>query len=292
MTLYYRWLTSEIKASLPTWVAMRGISSDQIRDLDTRALAVFHDEELVAIAEWYTSKAHASEYWLYIEVAPKRRRQGLGFEVFRLVSRLRHRDIPFTYRNYLHTGSLAFAHKLGAYTRQVVPPDRARLIHREELTLTFPAEALHCEQQDIFQRAYVDMYEWTHELWAPVSGEHQLTLQRDALEDIDKEATSIVYSSSGSIEGFVATYIVDGKPLLMGETASRNTPHGEQIIQSCLRRTLDILACRGIEEVQMDGHISDPHWLPNWIRLAPYGEWFTLVTIPPSTEISSINELP
>ncbi|QNV39589.1 hypothetical protein IDM48_09475 [Rothia amarae] len=51
MTLYYRWLTSEIKASLPTWVAMRGISSDQIRDLDTRALAVFHDEELVAIAE-------------------------------------------------------------------------------------------------------------------------------------------------------------------------------------------------------------------------------------------------
>lgn len=67
--------------------------------------------------------------------------------------------------------------------------------------------------------------------------------------------------------------------MLCGETTVRDTAGGERLVESCLRRTLDVLAQRGVETVEMDGHVSDPHWFPAWIRLDPTGRWFRLVEI-------------
>ena len=50
--------------------------------------------------------------------------------------------------------------------------------------------------------------------------------------------------------------------------------------QRYIRRSLDVLAERGIEAVEFDGHVSDPHLLPVWTRLEPSGRWFHLVEVP------------
>lgn len=57
-------------------------------------------------------------------------------------------------------------------------------------------------------------------------------------------------------------------------------PDGEHLVEACVRRSLDVLAQRGIADVEFDGHVSDPHFLPVLARLQPTGRWFRLVEIP------------
>ena len=47
-----------------------------------------------------------------------------------------------------------------------------------------------------------------------------------------------------------------------------------------LRRSLEVLADRGTDVAEFDGHVSDPHFLPVWTRLSPDGRWFHLVEVP------------
>ncbi|MDO4916973.1 MAG: GNAT family N-acetyltransferase [Rothia sp. (in: high G+C Gram-positive bacteria)] len=290
MALHYEWLTPQLELEVPTWCSQKELTFDQTRNIDTRSLAVFAEtNEPVALVEWFTPKAHHTHYYLNIEVAPHLRRRGIGTEVFRLASLLRHQDIPFTCRGYLHSEELAFAYSLGATTKQIVPPDKANMTHKDELRPLPSIRSLKTEEAATFQQAYLSMYEWMHEQWSPVSGVHQQTIQRDALADLDYEATSVHYDSSGAIDAFIAVYQMDGSPILLGETTSRSAQDGERIIEACLRRSLDVLSERGVLEVGMDGHISDPHWFPNWIKLSPYGEWFQLLEIPASDQPSIIS---
>lgn len=289
MTMRFQWITKELKEDLPLWCSAPTVEIDQVRDIDTRSLAVFNEEdEVIALTEWYTAKAHHDQYYLDIQVHPELRRRGIGTEIFRLASSLRHRDIPFTARGFLHSETLLFASALGAQNKQIVPPALAGLTYKRELRPLKETTNLASHEIQEFQNTYLSMYEWTHENWSPVSGVHQETIQRNAREDLDIEATSIHRDEKGKINGFIAVYQDGDAQLLMGETVSRNTAHGERIIESCLRRTLDVLENRGVVEVTMDGHITDPHWFPNWIKLSPYGEWFQLVSIPASTEPSII----
>ena len=46
-----------------------------------------------------------------------------------------------------------------------------------------------------------------------------------------------------------------------------------------MRRSLDVLAARGVERAGIGGHVTDPHFLPVWTRLAPTGGWFRLVEV-------------
>lgn len=290
MALHYEWLTPQLELELPTWCSQKELAFDQSRDIDTRSLAVSAEtNELVALVEWFAPKAHHTHYYLNIEVAPRLRRRGIGTEAFRLASSLRHQDIPFTCRGYLHSEELAFAYSLGATTKQIVPPDKANMAHKDELRPLPSIQSLRTEEAAPFQQAYLSMYEWTHEQWFPVSGVHQQTILRDALADLDYEATSVHCDSSGAIDAFIAVYQMNGSPILLGETATRSTQDGERIIEACLRRSLDVLSERGVLEVGMDGHISDPHWFPNWIKLSPYGEWFQLLEIPASDQPSAIS---
>ena len=47
-----------------------------------------------------------------------------------------------------------------------------------------------------------------------------------------------------------------------------------------VRRSLEVLADRGTDVAEFDGHVSDPHFLPVWTRLSPDGRWFHLVEVP------------
>ena len=43
---------------------------------------------------------------------------------------------------------------------------------------------------------------------------------------------------------------------------------------------VEVLADRGTDVAEFDGHVSDPHFLPVWTRLSPDGRWFHLVEVP------------
>lgn len=160
MALHYEWLTPQLELEVPTWCSQKELTFDQTRNIDTRSLAVFAEtNEPVALVEWFTAKAHHTHYYLNIEVAPHLRRRGIGTEVFRLASLLRHQDIPFTCRGYLHSEELAFAYSLGATTKQIVPPDKANMTHKDELRPLPSIRSLKTEEATTFQQAYLSMYE-------------------------------------------------------------------------------------------------------------------------------------
>ena len=75
------------------------------------------------------------------------------------------------------------------------------------------------------------------------------------------------------------------RPIVTAETVSPHTPDRDRFVEGCVRRALDVLAARGVTDVEFDGHVSDPHFLPVWTRLHPTGRWFHLMEVPAASSV-------
>lgn len=84
----------------------------------------------------------------------------------------------------------------------------------------------------------------------------------------------------GRIAAACLVYRDSTPPVVTAETVARTTPDGELLVEGCVRRSLEVLADRGTDVTEFDGHVSDPHFLPVWTRLSPDGRWFHLVEVP------------
>jgi len=100
-----------------------------------------------------------------------------------------------------------------------------------------------------------------------------------SVRDLPRAEAAVV---DGEIVALALVYHDSTPSCLTAETTRRETADGERLIEACVRRSLDVLAARGVEWVTFDGHVSDPHFLPVWARLSPRGRWFRLVEIPPA----------
>jgi len=193
---------------------------------------------------------------------------------------LRARDIPFMTRGYVDDERLAFAFHWGARTIQVVPPARVSTSRRRVLR---PYPAVISAAQVPFAQvlaAHADMYEWIHASWSPVAPGFAAAVNSGLDDDLDLEASSVALAGDGTVRALAAVYC-DVDPLVVcAETTRAQVRGGERLVEGCLRFALDALAARGVDEVELDGHVTDPHLLPNWARLAPSGPWFLLVEIP------------
>lgn len=125
------------------------------------------------------------------------------------------------------------------------------------------------------------VYAWTHADWSPVARDFAAALSEVLEDDVDREASSAAIVD-GEIVALALVYRDSIPPILTTETTMRHTSDGERLIEACVRRSLDVLADGGVDLVTFDGHVSDPHVLPVWVRLAPGGRWFRLVEIPPA----------
>ena len=65
------------------------------------------------------------------------------------------------------------------------------------------------------------------------------------------------------------------------DPAFRMRGHGRAMFsQLSSLRAVDIpFMARGVERAEFDEHVTDPHFLPVWTRLAPTGDWFHVVEV-------------
>lgn len=253
---------------------------DRWRDAHTRSTVLEVDGRPVAAGIMWTSRVHGDRYWVAIVVEPASRRRGYGRAVFAHLSTLRDAPLPFMTRGYVDDDALGFADALGARTIQVVPPADVTAGSRAQLR---PHPAVRSVRdlpwEDVLD-ANAAVYAWTHADWSPVARDFEAALSEGLEDDVDREASSAAVVD-GRIVALALVYQDATPPILTAETTLRHTRDGERLIEACVRRSLDVLAARGVELVSFDGHVSDPHFLPVWARLAPSGRWFRLVEIPP-----------
>lgn len=260
---------------------MRGIPlrADRWRGDDTRSLVATASGVPVAAGIMWTSRVHGDRYWFEIAVAPEHRRRGVARAVFAALSARRARPIPFIARGYVDEDRLAFARALGARTIQVVPPAAVAVSARDVLRSHGAVRAATSASWDELRAANAATYEWTHADWSPVGPDFSLALNEDLAEELDAEASSIAVVD-GRIAAACLVYRDSTPPVVTAETVARTTPDGELLVEGCVRRSLEVLADRGTDVAEFDGHVSDPHFLPVWTRLSPDGRWFHLVEVP------------
>ncbi|WP_420111108.1 GNAT family N-acetyltransferase [Pseudactinotalea sp.] len=266
----------------PFWFSSIELRADGWRDQHTRSLIALDGQVPVGAGLIWTSRVHGARYWVAVVVDPERRRQGIGTALVRELARLRAQPLALMTRGFVGSPELAFADALGARTIQVVPPMHVDVARRDALheatPETVPGSAVGLES---LGPAWASAYEWSHAEWSPTAPNFAGALLEGLEDEVDLEATSIALDGGGSVVALCVAFTDGDVPVLCGETTQRDTLNGEQLVASCLRRTLDVLAERGVNAVEMDGHVSDPHWLPAWIQLEPTGGWFRLVEIDP-----------
>ena len=70
------------------------------------------------------------------------------------------------------------------------------------------------------------------------------------------------------MRALAAVYRDEDPPVVCAETTAPDVRDGERLVEGCLCFALDALAAQGVDEVRFDGHVTDPHFLPNWVKLA------------------------
>jgi len=279
--MQFRPLTAADLDSAPAWFGEIEVRADRWRDDDTRsAVALDEAGAVVAVGMLWTSRAHDGRYWADIVVDPARRRRGVGRAMLDHLAGLRGRGIPLMTRGYVDDERLAFAFACGARTIQVVPPARVSTTRRQALRSHAAVVAAGAMSFERVLAAHADMYEWIHRGWSPVSAEFAAAVNDGLEQDLDLDASAVAVDAEGRVLALAAVYR-DSEPfVLCAETMRPDAPDGERLVEGCVRFALDVLAARGVAEVEFDGHVSDPHFLPNWVKLAPEGRWFLLVEIP------------
>ncbi len=184
-------------------------------------------------------------------------------------------------RGYVDEDALRFADALGAHTIQVVPPADVSPAARTALRPHPAVQPVHEIAWERILHANAATYAWTHAEWSPVASDFAAALSEDLEDELDLEASSAAIVD-GDIVALSLVYRDSTPPILTAETTSRAASDGERLVEASVRRSLDVLAGRGIDLVTFDGHVTDPHFLPVWARLAPAGRWFRLVEIPPA----------
>jgi GNAT superfamily N-acetyltransferase len=254
---------------------------DRWRDDDIRSVVVMIDETPAAAGLIWRTKVHPGAYWADVVVAPEHRRRGIGTAVVAHLAHLRARPLPFKTRGHVDDARLRFADALGARTVQVVPPGSVSVAARTRLRARADVRTVREATWADVLDANARTYEWTHRSWAPVGDDFAEGVNAGLADEIDLDASSVALDPGGRILALALAYPDDPRTVITAETCAPDTDDGERLVEGCVRATLDHLAGHGVSDVEFDGHISDPHFLPVWARLSPTGRWFRIVELDP-----------
>lgn len=280
--MIFRPLTQADLDSAPVWFDAIELRADRWRDVHTRSAVTVLDGAIVAVGLIWTSRVHGDRYWCDLVVDPGRRRRGIGSAMLEHLIALRASDLALMTRGFVDDSRLCFADTVGARTIQIVPPSRVLTEHRTALRPVAGIRAGDEVAWGDLLAANAATYEWTHASWSPVCGDFAEALSEDLEDELDLEATSVAIDVDGQIRAIAMVYRDSEPPIITAETVHPGDPEGERLVEAVVRRALDILAARGILEVDFDGHVTDPHLMPVWARLSPSGRWFRLVELNPA----------
>ena len=211
---------------------------------------------------------HTGQYTLVVTVAPGHRRQGLGRALVAEARRMRAEPLPLVVQLYgSDAAALALVRAEGGEVVQTTPGfrvDPAAMLPwcaARPVPAGATVDSLAAGTRDELVRAWTDRYVWQHEGWTePPVSVPRLTRFIEAAVD----ATTVEVSSGAWVGGRLAAFaavLVDpgGDTELIAETTRRDEPDGTALVAAVLADCLRRLADRGTAEVELDGHVTDPH---------------------------------
>ncbi|MFT3943210.1 MAG: hypothetical protein QM705_05215 [Ancrocorticia sp.] len=257
-----------------------GLFPDRMHSPNSRAMLLEINGACVAVGTMRLPRLHDSHYEIRIASLPGEESSAAVRLLTHLMS-LRELDRPVMARGLMSSRQLTTMDAAGAHTIQMVPPTSVNTRQRHMLRRDPDVVAASAVDVHALEAALMRMYLWTHDDWARVSDENisliPTTLGFPAA--VDMEASSVVVCEYDGIRALTLVFTDSEVPFLIAETTRRDSYQGERLIEGCVRRSLDILAAQGVHEVEFDGHASDTHFFPNWMKLSPTGQWFRIVEL-------------
>lgn len=166
---------------------------------------------------------------------------------------------------------MSFARALGGRTYQRVPgitvDPRSSAVEawcrRHETSSSAHVADLGSAPDADLVDAFVTLYLWVHQRWAPVGDRHALhSVAESLMGDLDRDL-----GSGAWVDGRLAAIVLvftddDGTSEIVAETLVPDEPGGIELLAATVARTLSAAAKRRIAAVSFDGHDDDPHLAP------------------------------
>ena len=214
---------------------------------------------------------HRGQYVLAVTVAPAHRRRGLGRVLVAEGLRMRTEPLPMTVQ-FVESdrAGAGLVRAAGGQIVQTTPNfrlDPAAMLGWAGARPAPPGvvvDDLTGAPAVELAAAWRDLYLWQHEDWCrpPVSVPAVTGYAEATAAAVRREL-----SSGARVDGRLAAFAFvaeepGGRPTLMTETVRRDEPDGEALVAAVLADSLRRLAAAGVREVQLDGHVTDPHLHP------------------------------
>lgn len=256
--------------------ALHGRDEDGHRWKRTR-VAVAADGTVAGAVTLAHHSVHRGQYALVVGVTPGHRRQGLGRVLVAEARRMRPRPLPMAVRFFADDVATAALFR-AEHGKVVQTAPNIRLVPAEQRSWaglrSAPAgsivRSLAGVPRDEVARAWTDMYVWMHEGWTepPISMPALGRYAEITARDTDRELSAGAWVD-GRLAAIALAVDTDGETTLVTETLRRDEPDGVALVAAVLAESLRRLADRGVPEVVLDGHLSDPHLHPVTTTLPP-----------------------
>lgn len=219
---------------------------------------------------------HPDRYTCALEVAPARRRRGIGRLLVEHARSVRPEPRPLSAKvRERDPAARALAAAVGAQPYQRAPcpqldPSSADI----RLWCTrYAADVTSLEALDPSgsATAFVEVYRWIHEGWAPVGPEHALAAMSDLVTaDADRALSRGLWRDGRLVAVAFAFPEEPGRVECVLETVRRDEAEGVAAVAAVLAGVLTAAHAAGLREVELDGHDTDPHLAPVVATLPPH----------------------
>lgn len=226
---------------------------------------------IVGAATLFESRYHPGRYPILVEVAPARRRDGIGRRLLTALADQRPALRPMAGKvRDANQPAMRYAAALGMRTYQhcpvpcVDPSDDALRdwANRQFLPANARIIALHHADQHQTIDAMVEHYRWVHERWSPMGDRDLIAgLWSAFVENADANLSSVAVVH-GQIVAVSLIWIEDARTDCVAETITRGQADGIKLVAACIARSLTELDRAGTTAVTFDGHDDDPHLQP------------------------------
>jgi GNAT superfamily N-acetyltransferase len=232
-----------------------------------RTLVAEEHGEVVGAVTLGRNYVHPARYSCAFEVGPAHRRRGLGRQLVAAARELRPEPLPLSAKVREHDrAGMALMTALGGrvYQRSPCPVVRtgddattewctAHAGAGRPMTDVEPAE---------LAIAFADMYRWLHEGWSPVGSATALAeVSASMISELDHEVSAGV-RRDGRLSAVAFAFPGADGIECVAETMSREEPDGAAALAAAIAACLMSAADAGIDSVEFDGHVVDPHLAP------------------------------
>jgi len=239
-----------------------------------RTLVAEDGGDVLGVGTLLLSAVHRDCYYADIEVEPEVRRQGIGRALFEaLLSVVAHPYPILTRAMSSQPVREAFASAVGFRVLMRCPapqvdPTSAAVAQWVEhhpvpdgVTLVPAQERPYDQVLD----AWVDLFVWIHETWAPTYSWQQVreAFAECGLAEVDFALSRVAVVDDRIVAlACVLTEQWDKRCLLVAETVQRSSPRGTDILAATIGAALQACAAEGTTFVEFEGHEVDPHYYP------------------------------